>query len=166
MSQMLAKADSIAAKYGLNARQARFVLEYLVDLNASQAAVRSGYSDRNAKSIGQENMTKPKILAAIQEEMAERSERTKIDADYVLQQANELLLKSLGEKPITKTLNVDGALIEQTVHEFNANGVGKALELLGKHVDVQAFKERLQHEGELQITKVERTIVDPQHTDS
>ncbi len=69
----------------LTAKQARFVEEYLIDLNATQAAIRAGYSEATARSIGAENLTKPDILEAIIEAQAKRSERTKIDADYVLQ---------------------------------------------------------------------------------
>lgn len=51
----------------LTPKQARFVEEYLVDLNATQAAVRAGYSARSAKQVGYENLTKPYIQSAIQD---------------------------------------------------------------------------------------------------
>ena len=50
---------------GLTARQQRFVDEYLVDLNATQAAIRAGYSKKTAKSVGHENLTKPDVKAAV-----------------------------------------------------------------------------------------------------
>lgn len=68
----------------LNDRQSKFVDEYLIDLNAAKAAVRAGYSERSARSIGQENLTKPDIQAAIQEKLAARSKRTEISQDRVL----------------------------------------------------------------------------------
>jgi phage terminase small subunit len=49
----------------MTAKQSAFVGEYLVDLNASQAAIRAGYSEKTAYSIGQENLRKPEISAAI-----------------------------------------------------------------------------------------------------
>lgn len=70
----------------LTDRQQRFCEEYLVDLNATRAAVRAGYSEQSAKEIGYENLTKPHIAAAIEAAMAERSERTKITADRVLRE--------------------------------------------------------------------------------
>ena len=65
-------------------KQARFVEEFLFDLNATQAAIRAGYSAKTAKAIGCENLAKPDIAAAIAEAQAARSERTKIDTDWVL----------------------------------------------------------------------------------
>lgn len=70
----------------LTAKQARFVTEYLVDLNATQAAIRSGYSQKTAASIGEENLRKPEIAAAVQKAMAARSHRTEITADRVLKE--------------------------------------------------------------------------------
>ena len=60
-----------AAVARLNRRQQRFVAEYLIDLNATQAAVRAGYSARSARAIASENLTKPNILSAIDRELAE-----------------------------------------------------------------------------------------------
>lgn len=74
----------------LTARQAAFVREYLVDLNATQAAIRAGYSEKTAYSIGQENLKKPEIQAALKEEMDKRAERTEITADKVLKEFAKL----------------------------------------------------------------------------
>lgn len=74
----------------LTAKQAAFVREYLVDLNATQAAIRAGYSKKTAYSIGQENLCKPEIQEAIQEEMKKRAERTEITADKVLKEFAKL----------------------------------------------------------------------------
>lgn len=68
----------------LTDKQARFVEEYLVDLNATQAAIRAGYSEATARSIGSENLTKPDVAEAIQAAMAERSKRTNVTADKVV----------------------------------------------------------------------------------
>ncbi len=68
----------------LTDRQKRFVLEYLIDLNATQAAIRAGYSQKTAYSIGQENLKKPEIQHAIQVEMDKRANRTEITQDRVL----------------------------------------------------------------------------------
>lgn len=59
-------------------KQKRFVEEYLIDLNATQAAIRAGYSPTTAKEIGCENLTKPNISEAIAKAMAERSLRLQI----------------------------------------------------------------------------------------
>lgn len=68
----------------LTDKQQRFVEEYLIDLNATQAAIRAGYSEKTAHSIGHENLNKPEIQEAIQIAMDERSKRTEITQDMVL----------------------------------------------------------------------------------
>ncbi|MGF3026525.1 terminase small subunit [Methylobacterium aquaticum] len=68
----------------LTDKQRRFVEEYLVDLNATQAAIRAGYSEDTAAAIGYENLRKPEIAAAVEQAQAIRAERTGITADRVL----------------------------------------------------------------------------------
>lgn len=70
----------------LTPKQAQFVREYLVDLNATQAAIRAGYSSATAGSVGHENLNKPEIAEAIAKAQGERAERTEITADMVLQE--------------------------------------------------------------------------------
>ena len=70
----------------LTAKQARFVEEYLVDLNATQAAIRAGYSKRTASETGYENLNKPQISDAISKAKLARSERTEITQDMVLRE--------------------------------------------------------------------------------
>lgn len=72
-------------------KQQRFVEEYLADPNATQAAIRAGYSAKRADAIGHENLRKPEIAAAIQQAQRDRSERTAITADRVLAEAWALL---------------------------------------------------------------------------
>lgn len=70
----------------LTGKQAEFVAEYLIDLNATQAAIRAGYSPKTAHSIGQRLLKKVEIQAAIQSAKESRSIRTEITADRVLQE--------------------------------------------------------------------------------
>jgi phage terminase small subunit len=84
----------------LTPKQAAFVREYLIDLNATQAAIRAGYSAKTAGSIGDENLRKPEIAAAVQRAMAERSKRTEISADQVLRE-----LAKIGFSDIRRAVN-------------------------------------------------------------
>jgi phage terminase small subunit len=68
----------------LTAKQRRFVDEYLIDLNAAQAAVRAGYSPKTAEQAGYQLLQKTSVATAVQRAVAERSERTRITADRVL----------------------------------------------------------------------------------
>jgi phage terminase small subunit len=81
----------------LTPKQQRFVREYLIDLNATQAAIRAGYSEKTAYSIGNENLRKPEIAAAIQAAQAARSRRTEIDADQVLLGLAQLANSDIGD---------------------------------------------------------------------
>ena len=87
----------------LTPKQAVFVEEYLIDLNATQAAIRAGYKSKTAKSIGQENLTKPVIADAIAKAQAARSQRTQINADRVL-----LELGRLAFSDFRKLFDADG----------------------------------------------------------
>ena len=126
----------------LTAKQQLFVSEYLKDLNASQAARRAGYSSKVAAEIGYENLKKPHIAAAIQEAFTQRIERTKIDADYVLRQAVKVHERCMQAVPV---LDKKGCPTGE--YRFDAAGACRALELIGKHVDIQAFKEQHEHTG-------------------
>jgi phage terminase small subunit len=70
----------------LTPKQRLFVDEYIIDFNATAAAVRAGYSPKTAVKIGSENIRKPDVQAAIQEVMSKRESRTQITQDRVLQE--------------------------------------------------------------------------------
>jgi phage terminase small subunit len=127
----------------LTAKQERFCLEYIKDLNATQAAVRAGYSEKSANNIGPTNLVKPSISARISELKTEIAESIKIDAAWLLRASVDLYSKCMeGERVKDR----DGG--DMGFAKFHPAGAGKALELIGKHVDVQAF-ERDKDEEEL-----------------
>ena len=134
----------------LTPKQQRFVDEYLIDLNATQAAIRAGYSRNCAGQIGEENLKKPVIIAAVAKAKRERSEATKIDAEWVLRQAVELhgrcmqeIRPALNPKTRKQLKDDDG----NALFTFNAAAASRALELIGKHTEVAAFKDRLEVSG-------------------
>lgn len=152
----------------LTNKQQRFVEEYPKDLNATQAAIRAGYSKKTARQTGTENLSKPVIANAIEEALNARSERTKIDADWVLERLTaeveadlaDLYLEDGSIKGIHDWPLVfrQGLIAGMDVDEITVGGVKigtttkiklsdriKRLELIGKHVDVQAFRERYAH---------------------
>ena len=130
----------------LTPKQQRFVDEYLIDLNATQAAIRAGYSERTAKSIGQENLTKPDIQKAIQEAQNKLTERTEITQEYVLKNIQSVIERCMQQEAV---LARDGSplLVEGPegdlvpLFEFKETGALKGLELLGKHLGM--FKDRV-----------------------
>lgn len=153
----------------LTAKQQRFVAEYLVDLNATQAAVRAGYSAKGAKDQAWQNMQNPEILAAVRVAMEARNKRTQVDADYVLHRLTEIdqmdVLDILDDDMSVKPLSQWPKVWRQYLVGFDLaemfEGQGKDrsmvgilkklkwpdkvrnLELLGKHVNVNAFRDQV-----------------------
>lgn len=132
----------------LKARQQAFVDEYLKDLNATQAAIRAGYSPKTSGQMGDENLKKPQIKAAIDEAMAKRAERTEIDQDYVLKTIKDTIERCAQAVPVVdgKGLPVyvktpDGEI--SPAYRFDAQSVLKGAELLGKHLGIFIEKREL-----------------------
>lgn len=143
-------------------KQKRFIEEYLIDLNATQAAIRAGYSPETAKSIGNENLTKPDIRAHIDKAMAERSKRTGVNADRVLMELAKIAFVNAANVINTESATVkedavpeDTAAIQSVkVKTFGEDGLEreikladkmKALELLGRHLGM--FKDKVEVAG-------------------
>jgi phage terminase small subunit len=80
----------MAGPMKLTPKQVRFVQEYLIDLNAAQAAIRAGYSAKTARVIGHEILTKPEIAAAIEKAKAERAQRTRLTGDMVVDELRKI----------------------------------------------------------------------------
>ena len=87
----------MATKQKLTPKQARFVEEYLVDLNATQAAIRAGYSEKTAAEQGYDNLRKPQLAEAIQAAQESRSKRTEITADRVLEELAKVGFANAGD---------------------------------------------------------------------
>ena len=144
----------------MTAKQGRFVDEYLIDLNGTQAAIRAGYSPNTAHDIASENLRKPNIAAAVALAMAERSKRTGITADRVLEEIAKLafvnaadVISSDGsvsglalrddtaaiQSVKVKTIPTEeGDIVEQEVRLYDKT---RNLELLGRHLGL--FNDKL-----------------------
>jgi len=125
----------------LTDKQEVFCREYLIDLNATQAAVRAGYSEKTSASIGNENLIKPAISARISQLMGDREKRVEIDADWVLLSAKQVFDRCMQHEKVTDkqgepVLDNDGC----PIYKFEPNAANKSLEIIGKHVKVRAFE--------------------------
>lgn len=132
----------------LTAKQEMFCKEYLVDLNATQAALRAGYSENTASEMGYENLRKPQIEEKIQELMDKRSQKVEINAENVL-----LSILDIRDTCATKIelRDKEGELLgyEGLV---DINGALKANELLGKHLKL--FTDKVEHSGEIKMPAI------------
>lgn len=118
----------------LTAKQEAFCEEYMIDLNATQAAIRAGYSENTATVIGSENLSKPYIADRITELKAERSNRTLVDADYVIKGLLEVHKRCLQAEPVM--VRGEDGMEESGEFKFEHSGANKSLELLGKHLGI------------------------------
>jgi phage terminase small subunit len=109
----------------LTAKQQRFVDEYLIDLNATQAAIRAGYSESTARAIGHENLTKPDIAAEIEKRQSLLQEKTEMTQEWVLNKYKELI--ETAEAPVVRAALAD----------------------VGKHLGM--FKDKLELSGTLSV---------------
>lgn len=172
-SQSVSERCSMTDGLKLTGKQRRFVDEYLVDLNASQAAIRAGYSEKTAGSIGHENLKKPEIQAALTERRKKLAEDTEITPESVLRELAKLGFANMQDymrstsdgDPYFDISNISrdqaAALAEVTVEDFkegrgeDARDVRRikfkladkraALVDIGKHLGM--FKERVELTG-------------------
>lgn len=158
---------------GLSAKHQRFVDEYIIDLNATQAAIRSGYSAKTAEVQGCRLLRNDKIVAAVALATEKRAERTRIDADWVLKRLADEIEADVADlydddgkvKPIRQWPEIwrkglitgietipekvgedeDGKPIVAMGYRIRLASRDRRLELLGKHVYVSAFREKIDH---------------------
>ncbi|MEW8091257.1 MAG: terminase small subunit [Candidatus Thiodiazotropha endolucinida] len=154
----------------LNPRQQMFCREYIIDFNGTRAAIAAGYSEKTARTTAAKLNAKGNIQKAIQELIQKRTEKVEIDAEWVLRRLHaeatadvaELFdangkLKKVKDWPLIFRQGLVAGFDVETViktGDDKATLVSKVklasrerkVELIGKHVDVQAFRDRLQVE--------------------
>ena len=129
----------MAASKKLTPKQDRFCHEYIIDLNATKAAIRSGYSKKTAESIGWENLRKPQIISRLAQLQRKTAEKVAISAEDVLKDIMET------RDTCAKHMLVNGELDNTAV-----NGRIKSNDQLGKHLAL--FTEKIEHSGNLDTT--------------
>lgn len=163
----------------LNPKQKMFCKEYLTDLNATQAAIRAGYSKKTARFIATENLTKPNIQEEIQRLMKEREKRTEITQDRVLEELailgysniKDYVVKDAATKGFVIFKDIDKITDEQARAieaikvnykegriEFKLHSKTKTIEMMGKHLGM--FVDKFDIGDELKKLLIERVFTD------
>lgn len=153
----------------MTAKQKRFCDEYLIDLNATQAAIRAGYSKRTARQIGKENLTKLDIKEYIEKRMEEKEKALIADQNEVLEYLSSVMRREKKESVVITLQNKTekwvkdedtGKLKKQTITEENPavveiparlSDANKAAELLGKAYGLYTEKIEQQVDMDLNI---------------
>lgn len=134
----------------LTAKQQRFCDEYLIDLNATQAAIRAGYSKKTAYSIGVENLKKPELKKYIDERMAEKEKKLIADQDEVLRYLTSVLRGTSQSTEIVVEGCGDGFSEARTIQkEPSEKDRLKAAELLGKRYGL--YTDRVETEVDMEL---------------
>jgi phage terminase small subunit len=122
---------------GMNPKQRAFVREYLKDHNATQAAIRAGYSAKTAKQQGSLQLTKVDVAAAIAAAETNADENAGETREGVLRDLRTVANQCMNAVPI-----LDSQGRETGEWKFDSSGANKALENIGKHLGM--FKDRLE----------------------
>lgn len=124
----------------LTPKQERFCQEYLIDLNATQAAIRAGYSAKTANEQGARLLVNVSIQKYIQDLQEGIKKRNQISVDEIMQNLIEVKNRCMQNVPvmyydkIDKEWKHEGADIGEPLYKFDSQGATKALDLLGKIV--------------------------------
>ena len=126
-------------KKELSEKQKQFCQEYIIDFNSTQAAIRAGYSEKTARSIGSENLTKPDIQEYLQILIQERNKRVEYNQDDVMRDLLEVKNRCMQAIPVMRFDKEEKEYIQEVdengneVWRFDAQGALGALDKLAKH---------------------------------
>lgn len=139
----------------LNAKQEMFCKEYLIDLNATQAAIRAGYSERTASATASRLLKNVNVLARVKELKDKRAEELELDAYWVLKRLKDISDRSMQAEPVLMYDPGSQEMVETGEYQFDSNGANRATELIGRHVGM--FDPKLHLQMQMLEAQVERT---------
>jgi phage terminase small subunit len=136
----------------LTEKQQRFVEEYLIDLNATQAAIRAGYSAKTAYSSGQRMLKNVEVARLIEDGMKARSIRTELTQDWVLERLKENVERAMQAEEI-----VDSKGVRTGEYRYDGGVANGALQLIGRHLAMFTDKQEVAHTGSSGVLIVKAT---------
>jgi len=141
-----------------------FCKEYLVDLNATQAAIRAGYSERTASATASRLLANVNVLARVKELKAKRAEELELDAYWVLKRLKDISDRSMQAEPVMMFDHESGTMVETGEYQFDSVGANKATELIGKHIGM--FDPRLPLQLEKMRVDIEKIKAETKNEES
>jgi phage terminase small subunit len=136
----------------LTAKQQRFVEEYMIDFNATQAAIRAGYSKKRASEISYQLLQKTTVQNEIKKLRDKLTEKSEVDAQWVLDNFIELSQRCMQKVEVME--KIDGVWVGTGEWKFDSSGANKALENIGKILGVYIDKSEVTNKGEIKIVGV------------
>lgn len=140
----------------LTLKQERFCVEYLVDYNATQAAIRAGYGEKSAGNQAHRLMKNDEVLARVRELQAEKVERLCITTDNVVLRLVDTLDKCMRPIPVTEWDYEEKKMVPTGEYTFDSRGATKCLELLGKHLGM--FEEKVNLNAKLNTGQLDKVL--------
>ncbi|MER2061396.1 MAG: terminase small subunit [Aerococcus urinaeequi] len=160
-------------KAPLSAKMKLFCKEYMIDLNATQAAVRAGYSPKSAREIGNENLKKPAVMEYLKKMMDKRATKLEITAERVLQEYARIGFSQITDFVHVQTVGEEQKVVVKDTKDLSLEQIAalasieqgefgikvklhekiRALDAMSKHLGV--FREELKITNDISVTIVD-----------
>ena len=138
----------------LTEKQKAFADEYIISLNATEAAIKAGYSENTAGAIGHENLKKPKIVNYIQQRLKEKEEERIATQDEVLSYLTSVMRGDIDEEQVVvENIGDYKSRAKKVIKQVGAKDRNKAAELLGKRYAL--FKDNINLNGDIGVNIID-----------
>ena len=140
----------------LTPKQQAFISEYMIDLNATQAAIRAGYSPKTAMEQGYQLLHKTSVAEVIAEEQSKRAGKAGLSSKWVLKRLQDISDRCMTAEPVM--MREGNEWVESGEYKFDSSGANKSTELIGKHLGM--FTDKLEVNGSMVVFNGEKDLED------
>lgn len=140
----------------LTPKQERFCAEYLVDYNATQAAIRAGYSEKTAGSAGNRLLKNVDVLARVRAMQKEKTDKLCVTSDFVVMKLIETLEQCMSAVPVMEWNAEERQKTPTGEYQFDSRGATKCLELIGRHLGM--FEDKVNVSASVNAGRLDEVI--------
>ncbi len=133
-------------------KQLNFCNEYVKDYNATQAAIRAGYSEKTAAAQASRLLKSSDVLETIKEKQRELVKSSCLSEEKIISDLQQILERCMSAVPVMKWDSDSHSYVETGLYEFDSKGALNAIKLLGQHLGM--FKEKVDIDGKFAVGKV------------